>query len=89
MLCFPSSFPPPHPHGPSAQLSVPFPLPSVTSTASTPLLQISLLKRSPAGGFDSAGDILGTVEPVPNVGNVLFVRFFEGPVAQQDRRWVY
>jgi hypothetical protein len=29
------------------------------------------------------------VEPVPNVGNVFFVRFFEGPVAQQDRRWVY
>jgi hypothetical protein len=40
------------------------------------------------GGFDSAGDILGTVEPVPDVGNVFFVRFFEGPVAQQDRRWV-
>lgn len=90
-FCFPSlrPSPPPHPHGPSAQLSVPFPPFPCHLYGLHPSAQISLLKRSPAGGFDSAGDILGTVEPVPDVGNVFFVRFFEGPVAQQDRRWVY
>jgi len=48
--------------------------------------QISLLKRGKDGGFDSAADLVGTVEDVSSVGPVFFIRLFEGPVAQDDRR---
>lgn len=48
--------------------------------------QISLLKRIPDVGFDSAGDIVATVEDVPGQGNILFIRFYEGPASSTDRR---
>lgn len=40
-----------------------------------------MLKSLPTGGFDSAGDLIATVESVADVGYVLFVRFYEGPAA--------
>lgn len=47
--------------------------------------QISLLKKS-GEGFDSAGDLQATVEAVEGKGNVLFVRFYEGPASFLERR---
>ncbi|GLC38017.1 hypothetical protein PLESTB_000445700 [Pleodorina starrii] len=48
--------------------------------------KISLLKRTPAGNFDSAGEIQGTVEELAGKGPVVMVRFFEGPAGLVDRR---
>lgn len=48
-------------------------------------MQISIMKRGPDGGFGSAADVVMVVEPVENVGNVLFVRFYEGPLAFEGR----
>eukprot|EP00879_Flechtneria_rotunda_P001049 GHRR01001186.1.p1 GENE.GHRR01001186.1~~GHRR01001186.1.p1 ORF type:complete len:189 (+),score=39.83 GHRR01001186.1:170-736(+) len=50
--------------------------------------QISLLKRTNSGSFGSAADIVATVEESPKVGQVLIVRFYEGPNAHEGRRSV-
>ena len=47
-------------------------------------LQMSLLRVK--DGFPvSVGDIVATVEDEPTVGNILMVRFFEGPGSGMDR----
>lgn len=48
--------------------------------------KLSLLKKSAAGNFDSAGEIQGTVEEAPGKGSVFMIRFFEGPTGLVDRR---
>ncbi|KXZ56952.1 hypothetical protein GPECTOR_1g859 [Gonium pectorale] len=48
--------------------------------------KISLLKKMPAGNFDSAGEIQGTIEDIPGKGSVFMIRFFEGPAGLVDRR---
>ena len=47
-------------------------------------LQMSLL-RVKNGYPVSVGDIVATVEDEPQVGNILMVRFFEGPGSGMDR----
>ncbi|KAL6764805.1 hypothetical protein V8C86DRAFT_1372208 [Haematococcus lacustris] len=47
--------------------------------------KVSLLKSISRGEFASAGDLQATVEGVPGEGNVLFVRFFEGPASVTGR----
>ncbi|KAF5838294.1 hypothetical protein DUNSADRAFT_3090 [Dunaliella salina] len=48
-------------------------------------LKISLMANITPKELASAGEIEATLEPVPEQGQVLFVRFYEGPASTQAR----